>query len=247
MRLLAPLSAALLAAANLAAADGSYNVSDFDGNYLGTLQFTEVLGTETVWDWSGADGAVTLFIENPRGGRGDWSNGTYFGYYVTFLDHGVHPTCRNNITDSFGNPNRAWGEVTMTWDGRSDDFFYLDGIECGDMGSWSAQASFDYGGQAPQPPNNNYGNNSGGGYNGNSGGGYNGNSGGTRGCTTHTLTAEAQGNNSHFHAENLAFDLLDETLRNEQGVLQSSEGPHCIYTHQGNNDVKCEIIAVMCY
>jgi len=239
MRCLPPLSAALSVCASLAVADGTYLVTDFDGQQMGALEFVEVAGIETVWDWYDDSGSVVLFIENPRGGQGDWSRGTYYGYYVAYLDHGVHPVCRHSLTNTYGEQSRTWGEVVMTWEGGNADFFYLDGVECGDQGGWSVQASFDYG--TPQPPRTGGGTQYGGG-----GGTQYGGGGGVRGCTTHTLTAEGTGRTSYDDAFGLVQYLFDETLRNEGGVLQSSEGPFCMYTHQGNNNVSCEITAVIC-
>ena len=121
---------ALLTIPSASFADGFYNLYGPGGDKWGEVAFMEVTGNDTVWVWDTEEGDVTFFIHNPRGNQGDWSQGTYYGYYVLDMPDSIAPPCRGRaIADGYGNRSTQWGDAVMDW--SSQDGFVLAMSECG--------------------------------------------------------------------------------------------------------------------
>ena len=125
-------------------ADGYYNLTGPEGDKWGEIAFMEVVGNDTVWVWGTEEGDVTFFIQNLRGGQGDWSLGSYFGYFVLDLPEHIAPPCPGSaITDGYNASYTQWGIASMHWGGQ--DLFHLEMSDCGTAASQQLQAAYAWG------------------------------------------------------------------------------------------------------
>lgn len=121
-------TAAFLALSGPVLADGYYHLFGSHGDKWGELTFEETVNDNTVWVWPNEEGQVTYFINNPTGGRDEWSKGIYEGYYTVDMPEELLNPCRHSINDAFGYTSEEWGSARMEW--TSSDEFILQRWRC---------------------------------------------------------------------------------------------------------------------
>lgn len=62
-------------------ADGYYDLFGANGDKWGEITYEKVQGEDTIWLWPNEEREVIFFIKNPQASQGDWSKGTYDGYF----------------------------------------------------------------------------------------------------------------------------------------------------------------------
>lgn len=114
-------------------ADGYYDLFGANGDKWGEITYEKVQGEDTIWLWPNEEGEVIFFIKNPQANRGDWSKGTYDGYFRVDMPEEIAAPCGYAIEDGNGDVATEWGTARIEWTGK--DEFTLRTWPCGgDLG-----------------------------------------------------------------------------------------------------------------